>query len=159
MLEFELDIVWEVKEDNKIEDLIYKVVEAALKEEMADCKANVSIVITDNKKIQQINLQHRNKDMATDVLSFPGYEKDEWNEIKASGEFVSMGDIMVSTEKVVEQAELYGNTFDREFAYLITHGMLHLMGYDHMVEEDKTIMREKEELILESLGLSRQDEN
>jgi len=156
MLEFELDILWEVKENNKIEDLIYKVVEAALKEEMVDCKANVSIVITTNDKIQQVNFEHRNKNMVTDVLSFPGYEKDEWDEIKTSGEYVTMGDIMVSTEKVAEQADLYGNTFDREFAYLITHGMLHLMGYDHMVEEDKAVMRIKEEVILESLGLSRQ---
>ena len=158
MLEIELDILWEVEKDNKIEELIYKVVEAALKEEKADCKANVSIVITNNEQIQKVNYEHRNKDMATDVLSFPGYEKEEWDKIKTSYEYVIVGDIMVSTEKVVEQAELYGNTFDREFAYLITHGMLHLMGYDHMVEEDKAVMREKEEIILKTLGLSRQGE-
>lgn len=158
MLEFEVDILWEVKEDNEIEELIYKVVEAALKEEMVDCKANISIVITNNAKIQLVNFEHRNKNMITDVLSFPGYEKEEWNEIKTSGEYVVVGDIMVSTEKVAEQANLYGNTFKREFAYLITHGMLHLMGYDHMSEEDKAVMRIKEEVILESLGLSRQGE-
>jgi len=158
MLEFELDILWEVKEDNRIEELISKVVEAALKEEMVDCKANISVVITNNDKIQKVNFEHRNKNMITDVLSFPGYEKDEWNEIKTSGEYVSMGDIMISTEKVAEQANLYGNTFNREFAYLVTHGMLHLMGYDHMNEDDKAVMRIKEEVILESLGLSRQGE-
>lgn len=158
MLEFELDILWEVKENDKIEELIYKVVEASLKEEMVDCKANISIVITNNEQIQKVNFEHRNKNMITDVLSFPGYEKDEWNEIKTSGEYVTMGDIVVSTEKVAEQADLFGNTFDREFAYLITHGMLHLMGYDHMNDEDKAVMRIKEEVILESLGLSRQGE-
>ena len=149
MLEFEVDILWEVKEDNKIEELIYKVVEAALKEEMVDCKANISIVITNNDKIQSVNFEHRNKNMVTDVLSFPGYEKDEWIEIKTSGEYVSMGDIMVSTEKVAEQADLYGNTFNREFAYLITHGMLHLMGYDHMIKKEEKVMFGKQDKILE----------
>ena len=88
MLEFELDILWEVKEDNKIEELIYRVVEASLKEEMADCKANISVVITNNEHIQSVNFEHRNKNMITDVLSFPGYEKEEWNQIKTSGEYI-----------------------------------------------------------------------
>ena len=93
--------------------------------------------------------------MVTDVLSFPGYEKDEWEKLKTSGEFVAMGDIVISVEKVDEQADRFGHSFDREFCYLIAHGMLHLMGYDHMEEADKVVMREKEEKILAELDLLR----
>lgn len=155
MLEFELDILWEVKENDKIEALIAKTVEAALIEENVDCEANISFVITDNDHIQSVNFKHRDKDMVTDVLSFPGYEKDEWEKLKNSGEFVSMGDIVISVEKVDEQADRFGHSFDREFCYLIAHGMLHLMGYDHMEEADKVVMREKEEKILAELDLLR----
>ncbi|MBQ7668189.1 MAG: rRNA maturation RNase YbeY [Clostridia bacterium] len=152
-----MDLLWEVEEEKNIEELINKVVGEALAEESVDCNVEVSIVVTDNARIKILNNKHRNIDRETDVLSFPGYEKDEWEEIKKTDEYAILGDIVISKEKVIEQAKEYGNTFEREFAYLLTHGMLHLMGYDHMIDEEKMVMRKKEEEILNKLNLSREN--
>ena len=94
----------------------------------------------------------------TDVLSFPMYERDEIAGLKndTDDEIEKiLGDIIVSIEKVREQAEEYGHSFERELAYLVTHGMLHLLGYDHMIEEEKAVMRKREEEILETLNITR----
>ncbi len=154
-MSFDIDLLWEVEEEKNIETLINKVVEASLKEENVKCNVEVSIVVTDNNRIKILNSKHRNIDRETDVLSFPGYEKDEWEEIKKTHEYAILGDIVISKEKVIEQAKEYGNTFEREFAYLLTHGMLHLMGYDHETLEEKKVMHEKEEEILKKLNLVR----
>lgn len=150
-----LDISWEIDIEKDIENKIKKVVETALAVEEAICDVNLSVVITDNENIHEINKEQRGVDRPTDVLSFPGYEKEEWEELKKKNEIAYIGDIVVSKEKIIEQASEYNTGFEREFCYLIAHGMLHLMGYDHIEEEDKTIMREKEEIIMQKLNLER----
>jgi len=156
MSKIELDISWEIEEEKEIEKKIKEVVEKALEEEEAKCDVNLSIVITDNENIREINKEQRDIDKPTDVLSFPGYEKEEWETIKKNtDEIIYIGDIVVSKEKIIEQAKEYGTGFEREFCYLVAHGMLHLMGYDHMEDDDKKVMREKEEKIMEKLNLER----
>ena len=156
MQKIELDISWEIDKDADIESKILETVKSSLEVEDVKCNINLSLVVTDNKNIQEINKTQRNIDNPTDVLSFPGYEKEEWNEVKKrENEVIYIGDIVVSKEKIVEQAKEYNTGFEREFCYLIAHGMLHLMGYDHMNEEDKKVMPEKEEEIMKKLNLER----
>ena len=156
MNKIELDISWEIEEDKEIEIKIKEVIKTALNLENAKCDINLSVVVTDNNNIQEINREQRNIDSPTDVLSFPGYEKEEWEEVKGlEDEVVYIGDIVVSKERIIEQSKEYETGFEREFCYLIAHGMLHLMGYDHMNEEDKKVMREKEEEIMKKLNLER----
>lgn len=156
MKKIELDILWEIDEEKLIEEKIKETVKSALEVEDAICDINLSVVVTDNEKIREINNSQRNIDSPTDVLSFPGYEKEVWDELKRDGEkLVYIGDIVVSKEKIIEQAKEYGTGFEREFCYLIAHGMLHLMGYDHMTDEDKAVMREKEEEVMKKLNLER----
>lgn len=158
MRQVEVDILWEIEEEASLKEAIKKVVEMALSVENAVCDVNLSMVVTDDERIRVVNREQREIDKATDVLSFPGYEKDEWEELKAqTEELVYIGDIMISKEHAVAQAEEYGHSFEREFCYLLAHGMLHLMGYDHMVEEDKKVMREKEEEIMRKLNLEREN--
>ena len=106
----------------------------------------VSFLITTNDIIQNINKEYRGKDSATDVISFA------YNETENVGPFDILGDIIISEEKVREQAEEYGHSVEREFYYVLCHGMLHLLGYDHIEEEDKKVMREKEEQLLKEIG-------
>ena len=156
MQKIELDISWEIDKDPDIESKILETVKSSLEVEDVKCDINLSLVVTDNKNIQEINKAQRDVDSPTDVLSFPGYEKEEWNEVKKrEDEVIYIGDIVVSKEKIGEQAKEYNTGFEREFCYLIAHGMLHLMGYDHMNEEDKKVMREKEEEIMKKLNLER----
>ena len=156
MEKIEIDISWEIAEDKSIEEKIGETVKSALEVENATCDVYLSVVVTDNKNIQKINLEQRNIDAPTDVLSFPGYEKEEWEKLKnAQDEIMYIGDIVVSKERIIEQAEEYGTGFELEFCYLIAHGMLHLMGYDHMEETDKKIMRKKEEEVMKKLNLER----
>jgi len=107
--------------------------------------------LTNPENIRKINNDFRNIDKETDVLSFPMFEKDELEEkIRATDcpyEDV-LGDIVISIEKVNEQADEYGHGFEREFSYMLVHGFYHLMGYDHENEVDKSAMREKEERVL-----------
>lgn len=156
MSKIELDISWEIEEEKEIEIKIKEVVEKALEIEGAECDINLSIVVTDNNNIQIINKEQRGIDNPTDVLSFPGYDKADWEENKThKNEVIYIGDIVVSKEKIVEQSKEYETGFEREFCYLIAHGMLHLMGYDHQEEDDRKIMREKEEKIMKKLNLER----
>lgn len=140
------------------EVLIRKVVQAVLENEMVKHDVDVYVTLTNNEEIHKINKEYRNVDRPTDVLSFPMYEREEIENLKGDNLSVQeeiLGDIIVSIEKVKEQAEEYGHSFERELAYLITHGCLHLLGYDHMIDEEKEIMRKHEELVLEKLGISR----
>ena len=150
-----IGITWEVEEEKNIEEVIHTTVQKALDMQNFTADVELSIVITDNNNIQKINKEFRDKDMPTDVLSFPGYEPEEIEEVKNSDDLMVIGDIIISKEKVIEQAKEYENTFEREFAYLLVHGMLHLLGYDHMEEDEKAIMRKNEEEILAELNLSR----
>ena len=117
----------------------------------------VSVLFTDNGGIREINRDTREIDKETDVLSFPQYEFSELGVIKKEEweTEIILGDIVLSLEKAEEQAKEYGHSFERETGYLTVHSMLHLLGYDHMTDDDKKIMRAKEEEILEKLGLVR----
>ena len=153
----------ELEEKKEYEKTIKKVIEQCFKEEnMEDSKLYISITLTTPEHIHEINKQYRNVDRATDVLSFPMFEKDELDEKIKNNDFEHedvLGDIVISIEKVEEQAKEYGHSFEREFAYMLVHGFYHLMGYDHIQEEDKVIMRVKEEKVLKKLGIRRDEMN
>ena len=144
------------------EKTIKKVVKECFKtENLENTNLYMSITLTQPEEIKRINLEFRNIDRATDVLSFPMFEKNEIEEIVSNqeedrGEDI-LGDIVISIEKVQEQAKEYGHSFERELAYMVVHGFYHLMGYDHMEENDKKKMRAKEETILKKLGISREE--
>ena len=112
--------------------------------------ASFSIIIVDNEKIHEINKQYRNVDRPTDVISF-ALEEDEDYEVKER----LLGDIYISIDKVYEQAKEYGHSVKRELFFLVTHGFLHLLGYDHMKKEDEEIMFPLQEEILDSYGVRR----
>ena len=147
----------DIKKLPKEEKLIKKVIETVLKEEGVIQDLEIYVTLTNNEKIHQTNKETRNVDRPTDVLSFPMFERDEVPMLKEENkeEPDILGDIIVSIEKVKEQAEEYGHSFERELAYLVTHGMLHLLGYDHMIEEEKVQMRKREEEILGLLEIKR----
>ncbi|MBQ4339870.1 MAG: rRNA maturation RNase YbeY [Firmicutes bacterium] len=117
-----------------------------------DESTEVSLSFVTKEEIREINHQYRDKDAVTDVLSFPQYESQE--EMLAE-EYLCMGDVMICPEKAAEQAEEYGHSYEREMVYLMVHSMFHLLGYDHMTEEDKQEMREKEEAVMEEMGITR----
>lgn len=153
----------DVQENEKYEKIVKKVLEQCFKEEdMLDSKLYITITFTTPQNIKEINKKYRNIDKATDVLSFPMFEKDELETKIKNKDYVCedvLGDIIISIEKVQEQAEEYGHSFERELSYMIVHGFYHLMGYDHIKEEDKAIMRPKEEKVLAKLGITREEMN
>lgn len=151
----------DLEENKEYEEIIKKVVEQCFKEEnLENSKLYISITLTTPEHIHEINKQYRNVDRATDVLSFPMFEKSELDEKIKKQDFEHedvLGDIVISIEKVKEQAQEYGHSFERELAYMVVHGFYHLMGYDHIKEEDKVIMRPKEEKVLNKLGITRDE--
>lgn len=143
--------------DKKIEyeNTINEVIEACFKEEKLNNRnLYINIILTTPTNIRQINKQYRNIDNETDVLSFPMFEKDEIEKIDKTIEEV-LGDIIISIERVEEQAKEYGHSFTRELAYMVVHGFYHIIGYDHIEEEDRKQMRKKEESILNKLNITR----
>lgn len=118
----------------------------------------VSLVFCDDAYIQNLNRDYRGKDQPTDVLSFALNEGEE-PEIVDGPAQVLLGDIIISLETAARQAEEYNHSLEREVAYLTVHGMLHLLGYDHMTEEDKAEMRLEEEHVLSLLGITREADN
>lgn len=149
----------DLQENKEYENIVKKVVEQCFKEEkLEDSKLYISITLTTPEHIHEINKQYRDVDRETDVLSFPMFEKKELDDKIKNKDFEHedvLGDIVISIEKVKGQAQEYGHSFEREFAYMIVHGFYHLMGYDHIKEEDKVIMRPKEEKVLNQLGITR----
>ena len=143
----------EVRIPTGLRMLIRRTCHAVLRMEEFDSPAEVSVTFVDNEQIRELNAQYRNKDSATDVLSFPMGEDGVYDVNHATGAKI-LGDIVLSIPKCVEQAKRYGHSFEREAGYLTAHSMLHLLGYDH---EDNGIgrvrMREKEELVMSQLGL------
>ena len=121
-------------------------------ENLQNTNLYVSVILTTPAVIKNINKEFRNIDQETDVLSFPMFEKEEIQEIQ---EEEALGDIIISVERVREQAEEYGHSFERELSYMLVHGFYHLMGEDHMEEEEKKQMREKEENVLQQLNITR----
>lgn len=139
------------EEEIKYEEVEKYIIEVLNKEYTSDKEVYVSILLTGNDEIQKINREYREKDMPTDVISFAYHDNGESD----TGIYDSLGDIIISLERVEEQRQDYGHSFKREFYYVLTHGILHLLGYDHMEEEEKKIMRAKEEEILISYGYTR----
>lgn len=147
------------------EEIADKVINAALDYEECPYEAEVSLTLVDNNRIHDINKEFRDIDRPTDVLSFPMVEYDDAGEFAflededdcfnpETGELM-LGDIIISLDKVEEQAIAYGHSFTREYAFLIAHSMLHLMGYDHMTDDDASIMEAKQQAILDNLNITR----
>ena len=120
-------------------------------------EVEISLSFTTDELIKEINCKHRNMDKATDVLSFPMYEKQELSDMNTSiSNFpVALGDIVVSVERAFSQAEEYGHSFEREMAFLVCHSMFHLLGYDHMKKEDEIRMFELQKELLDSYGIKK----
>lgn len=145
--------------------LVCRVIEQVLKYEGCQYEVEINVVITDNEAIQEINKEYREIDRVTDVLSFPMVEYDipgDFSKVEEdemlfhpdSGELM-LGDIMISVDKVYAQAEEFGHSVQRELGFLIAHSMLHLCGYDHMEEEERQVMEEKQRKIMDLLQLYR----
>ena len=148
-----------VKVDSKLLDILILVVSAALKQEGFGGDPEVSIVLVDDGYIRELNQQYRNIDQPTDVLSFAmsestGEEPDYDDEVEGCEENI-LGDIIISTETAVRQADEFGHSLEREMAYLTAHGMFHLLGWDHEDEDGRAVMREKEERLLAALNITR----
>ncbi|MBE5851728.1 MAG: rRNA maturation RNase YbeY [Lachnospiraceae bacterium] len=155
-IEFDFDI-------KEITDLVMNKI---LDMEKCPYEAAINLLLTDNETIQEYNRQHRDMDNPTDVLSFPNVyfdtpgdfnyaEEKEYDCFDPdSGELI-LGDIIISAEKVREQAKSYGHSEKREFAFLVAHSMLHLCGYDHMTEQEAVVMEQKQDNALNALGITR----
>ena len=167
---FEIENVYPEMVLPDYEAIIKNVIEAALNYEKCPYEAEVNVTLTDNAAIHEINREYREIDRATDVLSFPMIEyetpadfdalEDVMNQFPEdyfnpdTGELM-LGDIVISVEKVEEQAEKYGHSKERELAFLTAHGMMHLFGYDHMEEDEAKVMEAKQREVLELLGITR----
>lgn len=154
---------WDIQENEEYKKIIEKVATTCFEEEeLFKTNLYLNVILTNPETIRQTNEKYRNIDKETDVLSFPMFQKEELDKLiedsKEHEEPIEdvLGDIMVSIPKVIEQAEEYGHSVERELAYMIVHGFYHVMGYDHIEEKDKVIMRTKEEYILNKLNITRQ---
>ena len=165
-MSFYLEEECEVLFDFDYKELAQTVIDFCLEHEKFEYAVEVNLTLTNNEGIHIINKEYRQIDRPTDVLSFPllSYDKpgdfsfledeNEDNFNPDTGE-VMLGDIIISVEKVFEQANEYGHSPRREFAFLITHSMLHLFGYDHMEPDEATVMETKQRAILEGLNILR----
>ena len=150
-----------------LEEVTNQVLQAVMEEEACPYDVTVNLTLTDNAEIQAVNASFRQIDRATDVLSFPNlhfetpgdFSEAEDHEADCfdpdTGELM-LGDIMISEDKVREQAEAYGHSLKREFAFLVAHSLFHLCGYDHMEEEEAKVMESKQEAILQKLKITRE---
>lgn len=149
-----------------VEKTVKMVIEAALDAEKCPYEVEINVLLTDNNGIQEFNREYRGIDRETDVLSFPNvdynepanYENVELEQadyFNPDTEELMLGDIILSVDRAYEQAEQYGHSVLREFSFLVAHSMLHLLGYDHMVPEEASVMEEKQEAILTNLGITR----
>ena len=161
-VENETDITFDFDIEKTVEDVCMEVLDS----EGCPYESQVNVLLTDNEGIRMFNKEYRNIDRETDVLSFPNldfetpgfYEVDEEAEADyfdpESGELI-LGDIIISVNKVIEQADSYAHSQKREFAFLVAHSMLHLAGYDHMEPEEAKIMEAKQEAVLQKLNITR----
>ena len=160
-----VDIILENEQDKvavtaDIEKAVYDVCERVMSEEECDFDAEISITLVDNAAIREINKEQRDIDRVTDVLSFPMLEFDEEGnadgDYETDGEYIMLGDIVISMERAKEQAKEFGHSLLREVSFLTAHSMLHLLGYDHVDDVDgERIMCEKQDKILLELGITR----
>ncbi|WP_294373078.1 rRNA maturation RNase YbeY [uncultured Clostridium sp.] len=157
-----------IKVDDKLENDLKNVIEFALKEEEVEVPCEVSLLFVDNEEIREINNETRNIDRETDVLSFPMldyedkkvfkeiYKNYKFSQSDFDGDELVLGDVVLSLEKALEQSREFNHSFEREASYLVVHSILHLLGYDHMEENDKIVMRKREEEILNKLNITRE---
>lgn len=148
------------------EEVAREIIMAVLEYLHCPYECEIDILLTDDTGIQEMNRQMRNIDAPTDVLSFPAIEFAEAGDFSIaeqdvtayfdvnSGELL-LGDIMISLQRLLEQAREYNHSVKREYAFLIAHSMLHLSGYDHMAEEERVVMEQMQEAILQSIGYTR----
>lgn len=162
-------IFQDIPENKEYQELAEKVIQKCFEvENINPTSLYICITLTTPENIRQANKQYRNIDKETDVLSFPMFEKEELDKIIKSHTIEEwkqetenealqeiLGDIIISIVRVEEQAKEYGHSFERELAYMLVHGFYHLRGYDHMEEEEKKVMREKEENVLSQLDITR----
>ena len=142
-----------VKIPTGVRMLIRRCCHAVLRMEKFEDSAEISVTFVDNHEIRKLNAEYRNKDIETDVLSFPMGENGVYDENHATGAKI-LGDVVISIPKALEQAQLYGHSFEREVGYLTVHSVLHLLGYDHENGGlERVRMREKEEYVMDELGL------
>ena len=143
----------EVKIPTGMRMLVRRCCNAVLRMEKFPYSAEISVTFVDNHEIRKLNAEYRNKDIETDVLSFPMGENGVYDENHATGAKI-LGDVVISIPKALEQAQLYGHSFEREVGYLTVHSVLHLLGYDHENGGlERVRMREKEEYVMNELGL------
>ena len=157
LFECEVDLNW----DFDYMKLYEAAVDATLEAEGCPYEVAVSLILTDDAQIREINLENRDIDAATDVLSFPmiDYDKpsdfskleDDGNNFDPETGELMLGDIVLSADRVNAQAKEYGHDVQREFAFLIVHSMLHLCGYDHIEDKDRKLMEERQKIVMESL--------
>lgn len=149
-----------------VEELVKQVAEKVLDTEKCPYEVQINVLLTDNEGIRGFNREYRAIDKETDVLSFPNLNFEEEAVFEIAGEDEAdcfdpdtgeliLGDIILSVDRVKEQAESYGHSQKREFAFLVAHSMLHLCGYDHMTEDEAAVMEQKQESALNALGITR----
>lgn len=150
----------DIKKNKEYEETISKVLDKCFEvEHLPKEYFLVSVTLTNPENIKRINNKYRNIDESTDVLSFPMFEKEELDKMinEQNWEYSDiLGDMIISIEQVETQAKDYGHSFERELSYMVVHSFYHLMGYDHIKEEDKNKMRPKEEYVLNELGITRE---
>ncbi len=146
----------EKRPDEKTEELMNRAACLCLENEGLETgDTGLSVSFVGREEIKELNRDYRGVDQVTDVLSFPAYEGEEEISLEEGEEFF-LGDVVICEDKAREQALDFGHSFERELIYLFTHSVLHLLGYDHMNEEDKAAMREREEAVMAELGLPRE---
>ena len=156
-----------IEVNDELINIINEVCEQSLKAEEMNVPYQISLLFVDNEEIREINRDTRGIDKATDVLSFPMldypqnkvfkevYKDTKFNEIYLDGDELVLGDMVLSLERAKEQSIEYNHSFNREVCYLVVHSILHLLGYDHMEDEEKKVMRKREEEILGKLNITR----
>ena len=163
------EVVWkDIPEQLEYQEFINKIIQTCFEvEKINSTLFYICVTLTNPKNIREYNKKFRNIDKETDVLSFPMFEKQELDnfihktnqnptkQIQNAPFQDILGDIIISVDRVKEQAKEYGHSFNREFAYMLVHGFYHLRGYDHMEEEEKKVMRQKEENVLNKLNITR----
>lgn len=162
-----IQILWEIEEyesdiDSALQKTLSDIIVYAMKTEHFTGDYEVSLSVVSADQIRELNANFRQIDRITDVLSFPMYEREELDEIEEKKEYedyeVNIGDIVLCYDRAVEQAKEYGHSLKREICYLVTHSIFHLLGYDHMEEEEKQMMRTREELVLSYFHILREEQ-
>jgi len=161
-----IQILWEIEEyesdiDSALQKTLSDIIVYAMKTEHFTGDYEVSLSVVSADQIRELNANFRQIDRITDVLSFPMYEREELDEIEEKKEYedyeVNIGDIVLCYDRAVEQAKEYGHSLKREICYLVTHSIFHLLGYDHMEEEEKQMMRTREEQVLSHFHILREE--